>query len=87
MLTRYDPLRERHMLDYLKENNNGPLNQMTVDYIFKANFQNCFETIRSRYRKKNYLFHVKENQKIQLLKLMVKKLEQVSQHSYLVHVQ
>ena len=33
--TKYDPLRERHMLNLLKENNNGPLDQKTVDHIFK----------------------------------------------------
>ena len=34
-VNRYDPLRERHMLDLIQKHNNGPLNQMTLDYIFK----------------------------------------------------
>ena len=38
-VNRYDPLRERHMLDLIKKHNNGPLNQMTVDYIFKQIFK------------------------------------------------
>lgn len=36
---RYDSLRERHMLDLLNAHNKGPLNQITVDTIFKQIFQ------------------------------------------------
>ena len=46
-VNRYDPLRERHMLDLIKENNNGPLNQMTVDYIFKQIFKTALKQLDS----------------------------------------
>ncbi|WP_019414962.1 bifunctional 3-deoxy-7-phosphoheptulonate synthase/chorismate mutase [Paenisporosarcina sp. TG20] len=38
-VNRYDPLRERHMLNLIKENNAGPLAQSTVDHIFKELFK------------------------------------------------
>src|SRR5690606_11105120 len=38
---RYDPLRERHMLNLLKDNNDGPLEQKTVDHIFKEIFKSA----------------------------------------------
>lgn len=66
---RYDPLRERHMLDLIKEHNNGPLNQMTVDYIFKQIFKTALKQLEAE-KKKNYLYRVKRNLKIQLLILM-----------------
>ncbi|MFY3792227.1 bifunctional 3-deoxy-7-phosphoheptulonate synthase/chorismate mutase [Ureibacillus sp. MALMAid1270] len=44
-VNRYDPLRERHMLNLLKENNKGPLNQMTVDYIFKQIFKTSLKQL------------------------------------------
>lgn len=48
---RYDPLRERHMLDLLKANNNGPLNQMTVDYIFKQIFKTALKQLEAEQKK------------------------------------
>ncbi|PZX06928.1 3-deoxy-D-arabinoheptulosonate-7-phosphate synthase /chorismate mutase [Psychrobacillus insolitus] len=42
-VNRYDPLRERHMLDHLKENNAGPLPQSTVEHIFKEIFKTALE--------------------------------------------
>lgn len=42
-VNRYDPLRERHMLDHLKENNSGPLPQSTVEHIFKEIFKTALE--------------------------------------------
>lgn len=69
-VNRYDPLRERHMLDLIKENNNGPLNQMTVDYIFKQIFKTALKQLEAE-KKKNYSFHVKKSQKILSLMLMV----------------
>lgn len=42
-MNRYDPLRERHMLDLLKDNNNGPLDQKTVDHIFKEIFKSALD--------------------------------------------
>ncbi|WP_211653822.1 bifunctional 3-deoxy-7-phosphoheptulonate synthase/chorismate mutase [Planococcus alpniumensis] len=40
---KYDPLRERHMLNLLKDNNNGPLDQKTVDHIFKEIFKSALD--------------------------------------------
>ena len=48
---RYDPLRERHMLDLLKANNKGPLNQMTVDYIFKQIFKTALKQLEAEQKK------------------------------------
>ena len=42
-VNRYDPLRERNMLDHLKENNDGPLPQSTVEHIFKEIFKTALE--------------------------------------------
>ena len=42
-MNRYDPLRERHMLNLLKDNNNGPLDQKTVDHIFKEIFKSALD--------------------------------------------
>lgn len=50
-VNRYDPLRERHMLDLLKENNKGPLNQMTVDYIFKQIFKTSLKQLEADKKK------------------------------------
>ena len=50
-VTRYDPLRERHMLDLLKKHNKGPLNQMTVDYIFKTIFKTALKQLESDTKK------------------------------------
>lgn len=50
-VNRYDPLRERHMLDLIKEHNNGPLNQMTVDYIFKQIFKTALKQLEEEKKK------------------------------------
>ncbi|MGE7841562.1 bifunctional 3-deoxy-7-phosphoheptulonate synthase/chorismate mutase [Lysinibacillus sp. NPDC093712] len=50
-VNRYDPLRERHMLDLIKENNHGPLNQMTVDYIFKQIFKTALKQLEADKKK------------------------------------
>lgn len=50
-VNRYDPLRERHMLNLLKENNKGPLNQMTVDYIFKQIFKTSLKQLETDKKK------------------------------------
>ncbi|MFA1642401.1 bifunctional 3-deoxy-7-phosphoheptulonate synthase/chorismate mutase [Chryseomicrobium aureum] len=42
-VNRYDPLRERNMLDLLKESNQGPLPQSTVEHIFKEIFKTALE--------------------------------------------
>ena len=58
-VNRYDPLRERHMLDLIKEHNNGPLNQMTVDYIFKQIFKTALKQLEAE-KKKELLVSRKE---------------------------
>ena len=58
-VNRYDPLRERHMLDLIKKHNNGPLNQMTVDYIFKQIFKTALKQLDSG-KKKQLLVSRKE---------------------------
>lgn len=58
-VNRYDPLRERHMLDLIKKNNNGPLNQMTVDYIFKQIFKTALKQLEAE-KKKELLVSRKE---------------------------
>ncbi|MDM5229936.1 bifunctional 3-deoxy-7-phosphoheptulonate synthase/chorismate mutase [Lysinibacillus pakistanensis] len=50
-VNRYDPLRERHMLDLIKEHNQGPLNQMTVDYIFKQIFKTALKQLEADKKK------------------------------------
>lgn len=50
-VNRYDPLRERHMLDLLREHNKGPLNQMTVDYIFKQIFKTALKQLEAEQKK------------------------------------
>lgn len=42
-VNRYDPLRERTMLDLLKDSNQGPLPQSTVEHIFKEIFKTALE--------------------------------------------
>mgnify|MGYP000467618499 FL=1 len=50
-VNRYDPLRERHMLNLLKENNVGPLPQSTVEHIFKEIFKSALELQEDDHRK------------------------------------
>ncbi|MFC4409759.1 bifunctional 3-deoxy-7-phosphoheptulonate synthase/chorismate mutase [Chungangia koreensis] len=50
-VNRYDPLRERHMLDLLRENNNGPLSQSVVDHIFKEIFKTALNLQEDDHRK------------------------------------
>ena len=38
-VNRYDPVRERHMLDLIKENNNGPFEDSTIIHLFKQIFK------------------------------------------------
>ncbi|MGE8206293.1 bifunctional 3-deoxy-7-phosphoheptulonate synthase/chorismate mutase [Heyndrickxia sp. NPDC080065] len=38
-VNRYDPVRERMMLNMIKENNNGPFEDKTVEHIFKEIFK------------------------------------------------
>ncbi|QBP40633.1 bifunctional 3-deoxy-7-phosphoheptulonate synthase/chorismate mutase [Paenisporosarcina antarctica] len=50
-VNRYDPLRERHMLNLIKENNTGLLPQSTVDHIFKEIFKTALELQENDHRK------------------------------------
>ncbi|MET3575363.1 bifunctional 3-deoxy-7-phosphoheptulonate synthase/chorismate mutase [Bhargavaea ullalensis] len=50
-VNRYDPLRERHMLNLLKEYNNGPVPQSTVEHIFKEIFKTALEQQEEDHRK------------------------------------
>lgn len=70
---RFDPVRERNMLDLIAENNNGPFETSTLQHIFKRIFQAGLELQEDDHRKA-LLVSRKKKQKIRLLKLMVKKL-------------
>ncbi|CAM3762571.1 bifunctional 3-deoxy-7-phosphoheptulonate synthase/chorismate mutase [Mesobacillus zeae] len=48
---RYDPVRERHMLDLIKENNNGPFESSTVEHLFKEIFKAGLELQADDHRK------------------------------------
>lgn len=50
-VNRYDPLRERHMLNLLKEHNQGPLSQSVVDHIFKEIFKTALNMQEDDHRK------------------------------------
>lgn len=71
-VNKYDPLRERAMLDLIEENNQGPLDQSTVKHIFKEIFKMSLDLQKDE-EKKHYLFLERRNQKIQLLRLKVNK--------------
>ena len=58
------------MLDLIKEHNQGPLNQMTVDYIFKQIFKTALKQLEAD-KRKSCLYLVRRSQKIQLLISMV----------------
>ena len=42
-VTRYDPVREREMLNFLKERNNGPLPNGVLEQVFKGIFLSALE--------------------------------------------
>jgi 3-deoxy-7-phosphoheptulonate synthase / chorismate mutase len=48
---RYDPVRERNMLDLIKEHNNGPFENTTVEHIFKQIFKAGLELQEDDHRK------------------------------------
>ncbi|EIJ79294.1 bifunctional 3-deoxy-7-phosphoheptulonate synthase/chorismate mutase [Bacillus methanolicus PB1] len=48
---RYDPVRERNMLDLIKENNNGPFENSTIEHIFKEIFKAGLELQKDDHRK------------------------------------
>ncbi len=51
-VNRFDPLRERHMLDLIKENNKGPLSQGTVNHLFKEIFKTALKLQENNQKKK-----------------------------------
>lgn len=50
-VNRYDPVRERKMLDVIKENNNGPLNDAAVLHMFKQIFKAGLELQQDDHKK------------------------------------
>jgi 3-deoxy-7-phosphoheptulonate synthase/chorismate mutase len=48
---RYDPVRERNMLDLIKEHNSGPFENSTVEHIFKQIFKAGLELQEDDHRK------------------------------------
>lgn len=48
---RYDPVRERKMLDLIKENNDGPFENSTIEHIFKQIFKAGLELQEDDHRK------------------------------------
>ena len=38
-VNKYDPVRERHMLDLIKKNNNGPFEDSVILHLFKQIFK------------------------------------------------
>lgn len=50
-VSRFDPLRERHMLDLIKENNEGPLTQGSVNHIFKEIFKQALDLQQTNTKK------------------------------------
>jgi 3-deoxy-7-phosphoheptulonate synthase / chorismate mutase len=48
---RYDPVRERKMLDLIKENNDGPFENSTIEHIFKEIFKAGLELQKDDHRK------------------------------------
>ena len=50
-VNRYDPVRERHMLDLIKDNNNGPFENSTILHLFKQIFKAGLELQEDDHRK------------------------------------
>ena len=48
---RYDPVRERKMLDLIKEHNDGPFENSTVEHMFKQIFKAGLELQEDDHRK------------------------------------
>jgi 3-deoxy-7-phosphoheptulonate synthase / chorismate mutase len=48
---RYDPVRERTMLDTIKENNDGPFDNSTIDHIFKEIFKASLDLQKDDHKK------------------------------------
>lgn len=50
-MKRFDPVREREMLDHLIQHNNGPFDNSTIEHIFKEIFKAGLELIEDDHRK------------------------------------
>ncbi|WP_026907508.1 bifunctional 3-deoxy-7-phosphoheptulonate synthase/chorismate mutase [Paucisalibacillus globulus] len=50
-IKRFDPVREREMLDQLIQHNNGPFDNSTIEHIFKEIFKASLELIEEDHRK------------------------------------
>jgi 3-deoxy-7-phosphoheptulonate synthase / chorismate mutase len=50
-IKRFDPVREREMLDQLIQHNNGPFDNSTIEHIFKEMFKAGLELIEDDHRK------------------------------------
>ncbi len=50
-MNKYDPLRERGMLDLIKEHNDGPFENSTIEHIFKEVFKAGLELQKDDHRK------------------------------------
>ncbi|MFC4321110.1 bifunctional 3-deoxy-7-phosphoheptulonate synthase/chorismate mutase [Litchfieldia salsa] len=50
-VNQYDPVRERHMLNLINENNNGPFETSTLQHIFKEIFKAGLELQKDDHRK------------------------------------
>src|SRR6185437_8142646 len=50
-VNRYDPIREREMLNFLKEYNKGPLPTGVMEHIFKGIFMSALEIQEDEHRK------------------------------------
>ena len=48
---RYDPVRERKMLDQIKEHNDGPFENSTIEHVFKEIFKADLELQEDDHRK------------------------------------
>ncbi|WP_066292221.1 bifunctional 3-deoxy-7-phosphoheptulonate synthase/chorismate mutase [Bacillus sp. FJAT-29937] len=48
---RYDPVRERHMLNLIKEHNDGPFENSTIEHVFKEIFKAGLELQEDDHRK------------------------------------
>ena len=85
-VNRYDPIREREMLNFLKESNNGPIPNGVLEQIFKGIFMSALE-IQEDDQRNALLVSRKAKPKIQLSILMAIKLGTEHRHSFTVHVQ
>lgn len=50
-IKRFDPVREREMLDIIAENNDGPFEQSTIEHMFKEIFKAALELQQDDHRK------------------------------------